>query len=173
MTKHRSPHDARRRPSHWHGRGFGLRLGERLGNPLGPGAEHAQESRQTNRLRQLCNKDTADSAAERTDRPGVEDRRNDAAPGQRRPDDGHPTQLSPPTPPLQAIPSTACNPETPIATLWEFARLHPQLRMWIVANPAAPPELMEYLSQQGGPGVAHALSVLLDSLEYGSMTKTD
>jgi hypothetical protein len=36
-----------------------------------------------------------------------------------------------------------------------------------VANPASDAELLEYIAQSGGPGVAHALDILLESIEHG------
>lgn len=72
---------------------------------------------------------------------------------------------TPPIPPLQPTPVMACDPETPYETLWLIARQYPHLRRWIVANPSADAELLEYISQQGGPLVREALEVLLESLE--------
>lgn len=74
---------------------------------------------------------------------------------------------APPAPPLQPTPIHACDPRTPQSTLWEFARSYPELRRWLVANPASDAELLEYIAQSGGPGVAHALDILLESIEHG------
>ncbi|MCR1996176.1 variant leucine-rich repeat-containing protein [Bifidobacterium animalis] len=41
----------------------------------------------------------------------------------------------------------------------------PHLRKWVVVNRAADANLLEYLSQQGGPGVRQALELVLESLE--------
>lgn len=164
MTRHRSPHDARDEPHHR----FGARLCNRLGHPPGPRSEHTSTQHQTSRLKLLHEKDSIEKNGNRTTDSLSDDRRS-AIFAKRLPgDDLRHAHLTPPMPPLQPTPLTACSPETPIETLWEFARHHPRLRMWIVANPAAPPELMEYISQQGGPGVAHALSILLDSIEGGN-----
>lgn len=80
--------------------------------------------------------------------------------GQRAAD--HPT---PPEPPLVPTPWHALNPDTDEATLWWIARQVPALRRWLVANPAASPELLEYVAQLGGPGVAEAFDVLFAGLE--------
>ena len=72
---------------------------------------------------------------------------------------------TPPDPPIQPTPAMACDPLTPDAVLWAIARERPDLRRWIVANPHADAELLEYVSQRGGPHVRESLSVLLDSLE--------
>ncbi len=49
--------------------------------------------------------------------------------------------------------------------LWHIARTMPPLRKWVVVNRAADANLLEYLSQQGGPGVRQALELVLESLE--------
>lgn len=74
----------------------------------------------------------------------------------------HPT---PPAPPLVPTPWHALNPDTDEAILWRIARESPQLRRWLVANTAASPELLEYVAQMGGPGVAEAFEVLFAGLE--------
>lgn len=59
----------------------------------------------------------------------------------------------------------ALNPDTDEETLWRIAREEPPLRRWLVANTAASPELLEYVAQAGGPGVAEAFAVLFDGME--------
>lgn len=71
----------------------------------------------------------------------------------------------PPSPPLALTPVVACDPDTDMEILWHIAREVPELRRWLVANPAADAELLEYISQAGGPGVKHALQVLLRSID--------
>lgn len=71
----------------------------------------------------------------------------------------------PPAPPIALTPLVACDPATDAQLLWHIAREAPELRRWLVANPRADAELLEFVSQQGGPGVRRALEVLLDSLE--------
>lgn len=71
----------------------------------------------------------------------------------------------PPPPPFEPGPLTAIDPGTDPADLWGMARDHPELRRWLVANPAASPALLETISQMGGPGVRRALEVLLEALE--------
>ena len=46
-----------------------------------------------------------------------------------------------------------------------IAEYAPQLRKWLVANPSATPAMLDYLAQVGGPDVARALQILLESLE--------
>lgn len=72
-----------------------------------------------------------------------------------------PRLVSPPPPPFMPTPMTACDPATPADVLWIIARDHPQLRRWLVANPKASAELLEYVAQAGGPGVREALLILL------------
>lgn len=76
-----------------------------------------------------------------------------------------PRMLNPPQPPLQPNALVACNPSTPCETLWLIAREHPDLRQWIIANPAATPDLLEYIAQSGGPHVARCMQLLLKSLD--------
>lgn len=73
--------------------------------------------------------------------------------------------LEPPPPPLALTPALAADPQTDVDILWRIAREEPELRRWLVANPNADAELLEYVSQAGGPGVRRALNVLLDSLD--------
>ncbi len=70
----------------------------------------------------------------------------------------------PPEPPLQPTPAMACNSTTDLEVLWWIARHEPSLRRWIVANPNADAELLEFISQAGGPYVKESLQILLDSL---------
>ena len=72
---------------------------------------------------------------------------------------------APPPPPLVPTPWHALNPDTDEETLWRIAREEPPLRRWLVANTAASPELLEYVAQAGGPGVAEAFAVLFDGME--------
>ncbi|AKV56195.1 hypothetical protein AB656_06430 [Bifidobacterium actinocoloniiforme DSM 22766] len=62
-------------------------------------------------------------------------------------------------------PAVACDPETDPAVLWYIARELPELRRWLAANPRASPELLEAISQLGGPGVKQALGLLMDYLD--------
>ncbi|WP_236681865.1 hypothetical protein [Bifidobacterium actinocoloniiforme] len=78
-----------------------------------------------------------------------------------RPSDGP----APPQPPLVLTPAVACDPETDPAVLWYIARELPELRRWLAANPRASPELLEAISQLGGPGVKQALGLLMDYLD--------
>ncbi|RBP99505.1 hypothetical protein CRD59_03710 [Bifidobacterium xylocopae] len=71
----------------------------------------------------------------------------------------------PPKPPLVLTPALACDPDTDQDILWHIAREVPELRRWLPANPRATPELLETVSQLGGPGVAHSLGLLLDYLD--------
>lgn len=73
--------------------------------------------------------------------------------------------LQPPKPPLPRTPLTACDPYTPLSTLWTLAREQPELRRYIIANPFATADLLEYIAQSGGPGVTRCMRILLDSLE--------
>lgn len=68
----------------------------------------------------------------------------------------------PPEPPLVPTALMATDPATDPSILWTIAREEPQLRRWLVANPAASPALLETISQLGGPGVRRALEVLLN-----------
>ena len=73
--------------------------------------------------------------------------------------------LHPPPPPLALTPQSASDPNTPMDALWHIARTMPPLRKWVVVNRAADANLLEYISQQGGPGVRQALELVLESLE--------
>lgn len=57
------------------------------------------------------------------------------------------------------------DPSTPLPVLWRIARERPDLRRWLIVNPAAPPELLEYIAQTGGPGVGQGLRVLFAALD--------
>ena len=84
---------------------------------------------------------------------------------QDEPDGIHPMaqmRAPPPEPPLVPTALMATDPATDPSILWAIAREEPQLRRWLVANPAASPALLETISQLGGPGVRRALEVLLD-----------
>ena len=72
---------------------------------------------------------------------------------------------APPEPPIALTPEVACSPDTDPEILWHIAWHVPELRRWLVANPQASPELLEYVSQAGGPGVRRALEILLVSIE--------
>ncbi|BDR52294.1 hypothetical protein KIM372_02010 [Bombiscardovia nodaiensis] len=74
-------------------------------------------------------------------------------------------RIPPPAPPLLLTPALACDPETDPEVLWHIAQHVPELRRWLAANPRATPEMLETISQLGGPGVKRALTVLLESLE--------
>ncbi|BDR55299.1 hypothetical protein KIMH_14100 [Bombiscardovia apis] len=77
---------------------------------------------------------------------------------------GNPSSAAPPVPPLLLTPALACDPGTPPEVLWHIAREVPELRRWLPANPKASPEMLETISQLGGPGVKQALTILLESL---------
>ena len=84
---------------------------------------------------------------------------------QDEPDSIHPMaemRAPPPEPPLVPTALMATDPATDPSILWAIAREEPQLRRWLVANPAASPALLETISQLGGPGVRRALEVLLN-----------
>lgn len=85
--------------------------------------------------------------------------------GHRAAGQGGQTHPTPPEPPLVPTPWHAINPDTSEDVLWQIARQVPTLRRWLVANPAASPTLLEYVAQQGGPGVAEAFDVLFAGLE--------
>lgn len=73
--------------------------------------------------------------------------------------------LLPPAPPIALTPAVACDPATPLDVLWHIARHTPALRRWVCVNRAADANLLEFIAQQGGPGVQEALTVVLDALE--------
>ncbi|KFI78945.1 hypothetical protein [Bifidobacterium pseudolongum] len=73
--------------------------------------------------------------------------------------------LDPPAPPIALNAVVASDPDTPLDVLWHIARHAPQLRKWVVVNRAADANLLEFISQQGGPGVRETLELLLDALE--------
>ena len=57
------------------------------------------------------------------------------------------------------------DPDTPLEILWHIARHAPRLRKWVIVNRSADANLLEYISQQGGPGVRETLQMLFDSVE--------
>ena len=79
--------------------------------------------------------------------------------------DGPARPLDPPAPPIALNAVVASDPDTPIDVLWHIARPAPHLRKWVVVNRAADANLLEFISQQGGPGVRETLELLLDALE--------
>lgn len=72
----------------------------------------------------------------------------------------------PPKPPIVLTEQVACCENTSKDVLWHIAKNVPDLRKWVVANPIADAKMLEYISQQGGPGVKHSLDVLLEAYEY-------
>jgi hypothetical protein len=70
--------------------------------------------------------------------------------------------LLPPRPPLLLTPALALDPAVSQETLWTIAAEKPELRHWLIANPAASPELLEFVAQKGGPGVREGFDVLFD-----------
>ena len=73
--------------------------------------------------------------------------------------------LTPPAPPIRLTPTVASDPDTPIEVLWHIARHAPRLRKWVIVNRSADANLLEYISQQGGPGVRETLRMLFDSVD--------
>jgi hypothetical protein len=71
--------------------------------------------------------------------------------------------LPAPPPPLDE--KMTMDPSTPLSMLWTIARNRPDLRRWLIVNPSAPPELLEYIAQAGGPGVNQGLRVLFNALD--------
>ncbi|WP_418969377.1 hypothetical protein [Alloscardovia omnicolens] len=69
----------------------------------------------------------------------------------------------PPPPPIKLTPAVATNPETSSDILWHIARHVPELRYWLIANASASAELLEFVSQAGGPHVKESFDVLFDS----------
>ncbi|TCD54398.1 hypothetical protein EJ419_04070 [Alloscardovia theropitheci] len=59
----------------------------------------------------------------------------------------------------------ATDPDTDTRILWYIARHVPALRFWLIANPSATPELLEYVSQVGGPHVKESFDVLFSALD--------
>ncbi|MDF7664438.1 hypothetical protein PT282_07180 [Bifidobacterium sp. ESL0763] len=74
-------------------------------------------------------------------------------------------RTAPPQPPLRLTPLMACDENTDERILWYIVRHAPGLRKWIIANPAAGPELLEAVSQAGGPGVREGFAVLFGEVE--------
>jgi len=52
-----------------------------------------------------------------------------------------------------ATPQVAADPATPATVLAEIARDRPELRPYLAANPAAYPQLLEWLAVLGDPAV--------------------
>ncbi len=81
-----------------------------------------------------------------------------------------PTQAAQPTPPPQPpiilTPQVAINPDTPTKILWHIAKHIPELRRWVIANPAADAKLLEYIAQQGGPDVRYSFDILFAAYDY-------
>lgn len=73
----------------------------------------------------------------------------------------------PPEPPIRLTAQVACDPTTTDDVLWTIAEHAPELRMWLIANPSASAELLEYVAQRGGPGVARGFEVLFGAMEDG------
>lgn len=71
-------------------------------------------------------------------------------------------QLRPPSPPPNLTAQTALNPATAEKTLWTIAWTRPDLRRWLIANPASSPELLEFVAQNPGPGVGVGFEVLFE-----------
>lgn len=71
----------------------------------------------------------------------------------------------PPRPPQQINANLASDPDTHILVLWHIAQHIPHLRKWVIANSAADAQLLEYIAQQGGPGVEQAFEVLFSSMK--------
>lgn len=68
----------------------------------------------------------------------------------------------PPQPPPKLDMATALDPRSDATLLWKIAEERPDLRHWLIANPASSPELLEYVSQRGGTGVKEGFHVLFD-----------
>jgi hypothetical protein len=76
----------------------------------------------------------------------------------------------PPAPPVELTPLVACNPQTNREILWHIAKTAPELRHWLIANPNADAELLEFISQSGGPQVKLGFDVLFASHEHSRQT---
>ncbi|GGI14666.1 hypothetical protein GCM10007377_12060 [Galliscardovia ingluviei] len=72
---------------------------------------------------------------------------------------------APPRPPQQLNANLASDPDTHILVLWHIAQHIPRLRKWVIANSAADAQLLEYIAQQGGPGVEQAFEALFSSMK--------
>lgn len=79
--------------------------------------------------------------------------------------------LQPPQPPIVLTPQIAACEHTDPKILWHIAQHLPALRKWVIANPSANAQLLEYIAQQGGPDVNHSIRVLLSSYEYEKQNK--
>ena len=80
------------------------------------------------------------------------------------------TLAHPPKPPTLLTPQLACSPDTDPEILWAIARQAPELRKWLVANPNANAELLEFVAQASGPGIGQALEILFESMDEPSTT---
>ena len=76
----------------------------------------------------------------------------------------------PPAPPVELTPLVACNQQTNREILWHIAKTAPELRHWLIANPNADAELLEFISQSGGPQVKLGFDVLFASHEHSRQT---
>lgn len=72
---------------------------------------------------------------------------------------------SPPKPPIILTPYVAIGPATKTEVLWYIAQKIPELRKWIIANPSADAQILEYISQQGGPDVRYSFEVLFSAYD--------
>lgn len=72
---------------------------------------------------------------------------------------------TPPKPPIILTPLIAIDPSTKTEILWHIARNIPELRKWVIANPSADAQLLEYISQKGGPDVRHSFEVLFSAYD--------
>ncbi len=73
--------------------------------------------------------------------------------------------LPPPPPPIRLTEQVAATPQTSEEILWHIAKNVPRLRKWLIVNNAASPELLEYISQVGGPGVLNGFQILFECLD--------
>lgn len=71
----------------------------------------------------------------------------------------------PPQPPIILTPLVAVDPTTQPKILWYIAKHIPELRKWVIANPTADAQLLEYISQQGGPDVRYSFEVLFSAYD--------
>ena len=72
---------------------------------------------------------------------------------------------SPPKPPIILTPYVAIDPATKTEVLWYIAQKIPELRKWIIANPSADAQILEYISQQCGPDVRYSFEVLFSAYD--------
>lgn len=78
--------------------------------------------------------------------------------------------VEPPAPPIELTPLVACSADTAQDVLWHIAEHAPELRKWLVANPNANAELLEFVAQASGPGIGQALEILFESMDEPSTT---